>query len=225
MTSEEKSTTGSDVSDVVSGTLGDTIVSWLNACAANEIEPRLSCKTNEVTLKAGPRAWSIACTPESMMAALLPFKGDARFQRSGVKRNGYTSCVYLLNHPKDVPYVANGHARTTGTHQTAGNTQTRTLGSVAKAEAAKNKAFDKMNAAELAFNRAKEVYVEAKAAVIDAQKAEELHAAQKAEAAKAEAKANRTALLAKAEALRAKAAKAAKEAAELDALLAEAEAA
>lgn len=223
MTDLEKSKTGSDVSDVVSGTLGDTIVAWLEACAANEIEPRVSCKTNEVTLKAGPRAWKIDCTPESMLAALLPFKGDARFQRSGVKRNGYTSCVYLLRHPKDVPYVANGHTR--GTRQTEGNTRTTVLGSVAKAEAAAAKAVKAVEALRVKLAEAEAAAVKAAAAVENARQAEALHAAAKAEAAKAEAVKNRSALLAKAEALRVKAAKAAAEAAELDKLLAEAAAA
>jgi hypothetical protein len=203
MTSEEQSVTGSDVSDVMSGTLGDAIEVWLTACAAKELEPRATCTTTSVTLKAGDRAWVLEATPESVKTAMLPFKSDARFTRAGVKRNGYTSCMYLLSHPKDVPYAANGH--THGTTQNASNTGTKVLGSVAKAQKMVDAASDKMDHAEVAFIKATKVWEDAKVALEDARKAEEvkkLEDAKKLEVSEAkkleDATKNREALVARA---------------------------
>jgi hypothetical protein len=202
MISEDKvGPDGNDVLAIANGSLGDAIVTWLDACAIKELEPRCVCTTGTVTLKAGDRTWEIACTPESMKAALVPFKSDARFQRSGVKRNGYTSCMYLLNHPKDVPYVANGHTRTTGSAQNASNTNTTHLGSVAKAQAFLTKWENALATAQDSVDKAKIALADAKAAAA----VKELEDAKAKEAKEqqeiADAKANRAALIAKSEKL------------------------
>lgn len=206
MTDVDKLVDGNDVTAVTSGALADAIIVWLDACASKGLEPRLSAKTGEVKLLAGPNSWAIACTPESMKAAMGAFKSDARFQRSGVKRNGFTSCMYLLSHPKDVPYVANGHTRTNGSAQTAGNTATVHLGSVAKAKAAYDKAKAKAEQAKAAWEKAEQDAEQAKAAISDAEQAEQLHKAEQAKAEQAkqareveQAKANKAALQAKLE--------------------------
>jgi hypothetical protein len=217
MTSEEK-LLGNDVTSVMSGALGDAIVVWLDACASKGLEPRLSAKTGEVKLLAGPNSWAIACTPESMKAAMIPFKGDIRFQRAGVARNGYTSCMYLLSHPKDIPYAANGHTR--GTHQTEGNTQTVTLGSVAKAEAAHVKAEAAAAALRVKLAEAEKLAAEKLAAIDDARQAEKLAAAAKAEKAAEKAAAEKAAAIADRAKLEAKIKKMREDAAKLEALLA-----
>jgi hypothetical protein len=198
MTSEDKLANENDVMAVTSGELADKIATWLDVCAIKELEPRCVCTTGTVTLKAGDRAWNYACTPESMKTAMMPFKSDARFQRAGVKRNGFTSCMYLLSHPKDVPYVANGHTRTNGSAQTAGNTETVHLGSVARAQAALDKAVT-------ASEKATAFVEECRGKLLDAQNAEQVRKleADKATVAKEQkaiedAKTNRAALLARA---------------------------
>jgi hypothetical protein len=206
MTSEEKMLNGDDVSAVASGQLADAIETWLAACATKELEPRATCTTTSVTLKAGDRAWVLEATPESIKTAMAPFKSDARFTRAGVKRNGYTSCMYLLNHPRDIPYVANGHTR--GTAQTASNTGTVTLGSVDKAQRAIEKAQEKIDALNVKLNDAKGDYNKALDALdiaIAAEKVKKLEDAKIADAKNAkmleDAKLNRAALIAKSEKL------------------------
>lgn len=221
MTEHPKSKTGSDVTDMTSGALGNTIVAWLEKCAAQSQQPRVTATAESVTLRAGPHATTLQVTPETMKAALAEYKSDARWNVAGVKHAGYTDAIYRLN-AATPGYVSSGKPRTNGTAQTEGNTQTRTLGSVAKAEAAHVKAEAAAAALRVKLAAAEKLAAEKLAAIDDARQAEKLAAAAKAEAAKAEAANNRTALLAKVASLKAKAAKAAAEAAEIDKLLAEA---
>jgi hypothetical protein len=219
MTSEEKNKTGSDVTDVTSGTLGDTIVAWLEKCAAQSIQPRVTATANSVTLRAGPHATTLQVTPETMKAALAEYKSDARWNVAGVKHAGYTDAIYRLN-AATPGYISTGKPRTTGTAQTEGNTQTKVLGNVAKAEQAVKKAQDKLDSAHATVRTAEQAVITAEQALEDAKKTQEVKAfedAKKIEEQKAkkieDAKKNRAALEAKIKKMR-------EEAAKLEALLA-----
>jgi len=133
VTSEENNLTGSDVSDVLSGTVGEAIEVWLTACSAKGIQPRLTATASKVTLRCGERAWTREITPEVMKAALVPFKSDARWNTQGTKSAGYSRAGFCLS--EATPGYVKRVIATRGTSQTEGNTQTVTLGSVAKAQA------------------------------------------------------------------------------------------
>lgn len=212
MTDESKSVTGSDVTDVTSGALGDTIVAWLERCAAQSIQPRVTATTESVTLRAGAHATKVACTPESMKAALLPFKADARWNVSGIKHAGYTDAVYRLN--EQIPGHVKRVVATRGKAQTEGNTATVVLGSVAKAKAAYDKAADKTAKAKSAWKRAEQAEQAAFAAISDAEQTEKILKLEQAKAEQAkhdkaieQAKLNKAALQAKLEKMRAEQAK------------------